>query len=1047
VNYSIQIALCLLLFALIAVLENARRTSRRLQIVSTICLLSALGVVFVGDTLVANTRSFARGIGKGFINAFKEEIAKQETKTKAETERLPQPEKNPTNVTEVPQNQDERQQYADLERSVFPVLLHRDKHKIFTSGLPRYTSVYPRQKQIPFYDEAAFSNSEFIATLTFLELGQWQKTLESIQLLRAQQRALPAHRRKVLLAHVVELEAIALLEMGEIEKAIATFARAKIDMRDAGAEQIAIDRLDINSFIVQAVAGQVPVIDNEIYVRLVAHQSENSQELALLFWARALTNAASRDYQSAVISLEWCRKYQSTLFSNDPLAGNRIAIILGFDGNPLQPAPAKVPKATNVVQVPHSDKAGLRSRQTALAEKPRASGLPRFTSVYPRSKQIENYNRFSAQYSELAALMTALELGQWDMAAKWADLLLQKNNSDDRNHVRFVAQVTELRGITRLEQGYAALAISDFELAVDSLERHMAADVSVDHALINLAIVSALIGRKHSFDSKLYERLNKSTSKNEQELSLYLLAQSLQDQLSGAKQASATAFDRSLQYYEALSRTNPVAANRLASVLGKDVGPLGVDVEGTKSAVKAQPSVTKPQSKATAKITPTQQPILTGPVIDSGPPRFTSVYPRRKQMPLYDEVTQKIPVVVKLFDSLEAGQWKLAEQQAYEAMLKVDLLPRHRQPLIMGQIEELLAISKLERGSSIPAIARFEDALSKILTREVETSILDRLNLNIVLAKAAAGQVFVLDDSAYVRFLAAERENFQELILFFHARSIKEQRAGDNDLAYDSNNSALRYLTRYEGADPVAAKRLAFVRQTLRQNSDTDISTSKVQNNQLAKSVLTPPRTIAYPIETMIFDFDTLRFQNYRFSMLKNKWDDQDWIGVQDFAVELESWLDRYPFRRTLLVHEGKMAKASLMHMRAVAYMNRGETGPAMKLLSAAKDILAVQEPMSMEEIRVRLDLGLIYLATSTPSTTVTPYIGQRLLSSAVNHPLELALYYRHSALAVWFQDKKLAATHLASAKYYVPLVAKQNVARAEQLSELLAQNENALLP
>jgi hypothetical protein len=1049
-NYSLQIAIGLFVVALLLGLESQRGSSRRLQSASTVAIIAALFIGIAGDSFVSTLNSFARGVGHAILNARNFEIQRQTTK-KTEKEKLPQAEENPVNVTEVPQSEDGRLQYPDLERSVFPVLLQRNKQKILASGLPRYTSVYPRQKQIPFYDEAAFSTSRLIAIFTFLELGQWQKALDSIQVLRAEQRTLPVHSRKILLAHIVELEAIAQLEMGEVEKAIATFARAKTDMLDASAEQIAIDRLDINRSIAQAVAGQVPIIDNEIYVRLVAQQTVNTQELALLFWARALTNAASRDYQSAAVALDWCRKYQSTLFAVDPLAGNRIAIILGFNGNPLKTAPAIVPKVTNAVRELHTNNSGLRTRQNSLAEKPGASGLPRFTTVYPRSKQVENYDELAAEHSELPTLMTALELGQWDMAAKWADRLLQKNYSDDKDyarfqtHMRFMAQVTELRGISRLEQGYGALAIADFEIAIRELERRMASDVSVDHALINLAIAKALIGRTHSLDTKLLGRLNKAASENYQELSLYYLAQSLQDQLNGGQKASIAAFDQSLQNHKALSRTNPIAANRLASVLGKDVGPLSVEIGGTKSALNAKPPVLKPQLRKTVEVTPNQQQILTGPVIDSGPPRFTSVYPRRKQMPHYDEVARKIPVVARLFDSLETGQWKLAEEQAYEAMLKVNKLPPVRQPLLMGQLEELLAVAKLERGSFVPAIARFKDARSKLQAAQAEKAILDRVNLNLDLAQSAAQQSFVLDYTAYARFSAAEQENLQELVLFFYAQSVTQQRAGETEMAEESNQSALRFFQLYEKSDPLAAKRLAFVKKAIVPSTGAKRLASKAEVDQATKTLLTPPRTISYPIETMIADFETLRFQNYRFSTLKNKWDDQDWIGVLDFAIELESWLDRYPYRRSLLLHEGKTAKASLMHMRAVAHLSIGQEGRSLQLLTKAQEILAAQEPLSLEEIRVRLDLAVIYLASSTPSTTVTPVMHQKLLSSAQIYPLELALYYRHAALAIWYRDNKLAATHLASAKSYVPLVAKQNVKRAKQLTELLEKYELAL--
>jgi hypothetical protein len=208
---------------------------------------------------------------------------------------------------------------------------------------------------------------------------------------------------------------------------------------------------------------------------------------------------------------------------------------------------------------------------------------------------------------------------------------------------------------------------------------------------------------------------------------------------------------------------------------------------------------------------------------------------------------------------------------------------------------------------------------------------------------------------------------------------------------------------------------------------------------------LSPPRIITYPIETMISDFETLKFQNYRFTELKNRWDEEDWVGVRDFAVELESWLDRYPFRRSMLSGDGKMAMASLMHMRAVAYINMDEMGLAFQLLSSAKGVLSAQSSLSIEEIRVRLDLGLIYLSTSTPSTTVTSEIETKLLLQGSQHPLELALYHRYSALAQLYRDKKAAVAHLTTAKSFVPLVAKLNLVRAKQLELLLEQNATAL--
>jgi hypothetical protein len=218
-----------------------------------------------------------------------------------------------------------------------------------------------------------------------------------------------------------------------------------------------------------------------------------------------------------------------------------------------------------------------------------------------------------------------------------------------------------------------------------------------------------------------------------------------------------------------------------------------------------------------------------------------------------------------------------------------------------------------------------------------------------------------------------------------------------------------------------------------------------VTNEKTFLSPISPPRFVTYPIETMISDFDTLKFQNYRFNELKNYWDEENWVGVRDFTIELESWLDRYPFGRNMLKGGGKIAQAGLTHMRAVALINMGEDGQGFQLLLSTKDALSAQGQMSIEEIRVRLDLGLIYLSTSTPTTTVTSEIERKLQLPQLPHPQELALYYRYQALAEFYRDKKSAAVHLASAKNVLPLVAKINVGRAKKLELLLEQNTKAL--
>jgi hypothetical protein len=321
---------------------------------------------------------------------------------------------------------------------------------------------------------------------------------------------------------------------------------------------------------------------------------------------------------------------------------------------------------------------------------------------------------------------------------------------------------------------------------------------------------------------------------------------------------------------------------------------------------------------------------------DHGPPRYTSVYPRRNFLPNYDDDIARFPLLAIVYDSLETGQWTAARDTFPKifSAIKADRLRDNR--VLLAHLTHLNGVTLLELGYPKFARKSLEDAQRQFLKVKVADEELVRLHIDIAIALVLEGfHNGQLPTSLLSALNNNASSNLQEIALYYQVKSLEHLTFGESRLASIAKRDGISYAKKLRDINPAAANRLLAL---FRQTRDILVADRAIYSELKSTPVATPRYTALRDRRKFIKNYDLVIV---RYPAVKTAYDDLergDWVRARQVLKSILNRFDDWSDENTELFFspETHLLGAELNHLLGIAALEEGKFVEAINLFDYA---------------------------------------------------------------------------------------------------------------
>ncbi len=408
------------------------------------------------------------------------------------------------------------------------------------------------------YAANAAKYPNLVALFDNLELGSWNDALlASGQLLNLMESDHSQAGRN-LQGQIRHLQAVAMLELGQRHFAMKMFDDTLALMRSDNVPEPIRIRVEID----QTIASYANRINHTLpatnLAGIVMQSTNTLQEEALLAHADALISSAQGNAAKAQSSERVAQIKANSLAELDPIAGNRLLVLLGLSIAPLT-VESVVTVTPQQASVPENKPPSDHKFVSAA----------RLTVPYNPQRFVENYDEAVKTIPEFDQALDAFEHADFPTANDLVNSALKRVEfSNDQRSIYLRAKLQHLQGQIRMESADWAPAMASLNASQVSLNKADAREIDHIRLAIDMASTRASQGlRSPSLSSTVFEELLADQAQNLQELTLFHRVRALEAQMNNAKLVAKLEAEEAYKFAYQQARQDQVSSQRLLALL------------------------------------------------------------------------------------------------------------------------------------------------------------------------------------------------------------------------------------------------------------------------------------------------------------------------------------------------------------------------------------------------------------------------------------------------------------------------------------------------